>query len=176
MHNTHPLLSYFPKESNWRSWLYGIGWTPKTYTAEDGTVVSWHELRSRSGVYRDTWGVEATFTGGCGILIALGMLILSRHIAGSVAVYGVPKAQITNAGHLGNVCVRVDSGSCEIVDVRLAYLNSEHDHEPVLLWRHDALDPSRRTQLSIYLVKASDETNVFLFYAIHYFESQEYAR
>jgi hypothetical protein len=175
MHDTHPLLSYFPKESTWSSWLYGTGWTPKTYTAEDGTVVSWHELRC-IGVYRDTWGVEATFTGGYGIFLELSVLILSRHIAGSVAVYVAPKAQVTNAGHLGNVCIRVDSGPCQIVDVQLAYLNSEYDHEPVLLWRHDALDPSRRTHLSVYLVEASDETNVFLFNAIHYFESQEYAR
>jgi hypothetical protein len=174
MHDTHPLLSYFPKESTTNSRRYGTGWTPKAYTAKDGTVVSWHELRSQDEFY--TWGVDATFTGGSGISVELSVLILSRNIAGSVAVYGAPKAHITNAGHLSNVCIQVDYDPCQVVDVRLAYLNSEHDNEPVLLWRHDALDPSRRTYLSISLVEASDETSVFPFKAIHYFEPQEYSR
>jgi hypothetical protein len=69
MHDTHPLLSYYPKESiptcgGWRcATSEAFGWTPRTYTAEDGAVVSWHELRSSSEFYRNTWGVEATFTG-----------------------------------------------------------------------------------------------------------------
>jgi hypothetical protein len=63
------------------------------------------------------------------------------------------------------------------VDVPHAYLNSEHHHESVLLWRHDALDPFRSTHLSIRLVKAdSDDTSVFPFKGIHYLEPQEYAR
>jgi hypothetical protein len=82
MHDTHPLLSYFPKEpvatcSGWRCGNNEFGWTPRTYAAEDGTLVSWHELRSRSESYRNTWGVEATFTGGSGISVEPGVLVLS---------------------------------------------------------------------------------------------------
>jgi hypothetical protein len=83
MHDTHPLLSYFPKEpvptcSGW--WCRDsetLGWTPKTYTAEDRTIVSWHELRSRSAFYGNTWGVEATFTGGFTLPFKLSFFILS---------------------------------------------------------------------------------------------------
>ncbi|KAG8748338.1 hypothetical protein FRC10_005885 [Ceratobasidium sp. 414] len=119
------------------------GWMPKTYRAEDGTVVSWHELKSRDEWNKDLWGVETTITGKL---------------------------------DTGQICVRIDSGGCEIVDVQHAYLNWEHHHESVLLWRHDALDPSRKTHVAIRLMKTvSDETSVFPFKAIHYLEPQEYS-
>ncbi|KAG8679253.1 hypothetical protein FRC08_017103, partial [Ceratobasidium sp. 394] len=158
MHDTHLLLSYYPIPHCSGPWCPGTGWMPRTYRAEDGTVVSWHELKSRDEWNKDLWGVEATIT------------------AGAVAIYGIPKAHITDTDFLSHICVRIDFGDCEIVDVQHAYLNSEHHHESVLLWRHDALDPSRRTHVAIRLVKtASDETSVFPFKAIHYFEPQEYS-
>jgi hypothetical protein len=92
-------------------------------------------------------------------------------------VYGVPKAHITDTDSLSYVCVKIDSGPCEIVDVRHAYLNAEHHHESVLLWRNDALDPSRKTHISIRLVKTwSGSISMFPFKAIHYYEQQEYSR
>lgn len=66
MHSTHPLLSYWPSTPvpacGYSSWCRS-GWTPRTYTAEDGTIVSWHELKSRGESYVGQWGVEAVFTG-----------------------------------------------------------------------------------------------------------------
>ncbi|KAB5587876.1 hypothetical protein CTheo_8681 [Ceratobasidium theobromae] len=155
MHDTHPLLSYWPRMPP--SW-FRSGWLAKTYTAEDGSVVSWHELRSRSEENRDQWGVDATIT------------------AGAVMVYGIPKAHITDTDYLSYICVRLNSGPCEIVDVQHAYLNAEHHDESILLWRNDMLDPYRATHISIRLVKTtSGSTTVFPFKAIHYYELQEYS-
>ncbi|KAF8605928.1 hypothetical protein BDV93DRAFT_521271 [Ceratobasidium sp. AG-I] len=160
MHDTHPLLSYWPNTpvpSCGSSYWCRSGWTPRTYTAEDGTIVSWHELKSRSEWGIEKWGVEATFT------------------AGAVAVYGIPKAHISSTDHLSSICVRIDSGPCEVVDLRHAYLNWEHHHESVLLWKHHALDPSRATHLSVRLMKTGEnDLAVLPFKDIHYFESQEY--
>ncbi|KAG8736275.1 hypothetical protein FRC12_017705 [Ceratobasidium sp. 428] len=66
MHDTHPLLSYNPKTPTsclfwW--WCSESGWTPKTYRAENGTVVSWHQLKSAAEWGRNTWGVETIITG-----------------------------------------------------------------------------------------------------------------
>lgn len=181
VHDTHPLLSYWPNMpvpacvfSNWcRS-----GWTPRTYTAEDGSIVSWHELKSRDEWSIEKWGVEATFTGESVLLVVIIVLIIWIDIAaGAVAVYGIPKAHIPNTDHLSSICVRVDSGPCEVVDLRHAYLNWEHHHESVLLWQNHALDPSRATHLSVRLMKTGENNMAVLpFKDIHYFEPQEYAR
>ncbi|KAG8701256.1 hypothetical protein FRC09_005476 [Ceratobasidium sp. 395] len=161
MHDTHPLLLYTPKAPAsclfwW--WCSESGWTPKTYRAENGTVVSWHQLKSTTEWGRNTWGVETTIT------------------AGSVVIYGIPKAHITDTNLLSQICVQVNSGPCRMVDMQHAYLNSEHQDEAVPLWRDDALDPSHKTRLSIRLVEIdSGRTSVFPFKAIHYFEPQGYA-
>ncbi|KAG8684769.1 hypothetical protein FRC08_013501, partial [Ceratobasidium sp. 394] len=164
MHDTHPLLSYTPKPAMscilW--WCShddnSSGWTPKTFRAENGTIVSWHQLKSRDESGRHIWGVEATVT------------------AGSIAVYGIPRAHITKTDLLSQICIQIDSGPCQMVDVQHAYLNSEHHQESVLLWQYDALDPSRKTHLSIRLAETGDgRTSVFPFKAIHYFEPQQYA-
>lgn len=161
MHDTHPLISYWPNvpvPACASSRGCQTGWTPRTYTAEDGKIVSWHELKSRDEWSIEKWGLQATFT------------------AGAVAIYGIPKAHISSTDHLSSVCVRVDSGPCEIVDLRHAYLNWEHHHESVLLWKHHALDPSRTTHLSVHLMKTGgDELAILPFKEIHYFEAQGYA-
>ncbi|KAG8762323.1 hypothetical protein FRC11_009848 [Ceratobasidium sp. 423] len=162
MHDTHPLLSYWPREpitsGSWRA-PFISGWLPKTYTAEDGTRVSWHELQSRDEEERDRWGVDATVT------------------AGAVALYGIPKAHITDTDYLGSICIRIDTGPCEIVDIKHAYLNVEHHHEAVLLWRHDALDPGRKTHIAVRLTGAGNQRmTVFPFKEFRYFEKQEYSR
>ncbi|CAE6464226.1 unnamed protein product [Rhizoctonia solani] len=161
MHNTHPLLSYWPREpinsGSWRT-PFVSGWTPKTYTAEDGIRVSYHELQSRDEEGRDRWGVDAMIT------------------AGAVALYGIPKAHITDSDYLSSICVRIDSGPCEIVDVKHAYLSEEHHHEAVLLWRNDALDPDHKTHVAIRLGEAkSERMTVFPFKELRYYEKQEYS-
>ena len=181
MHNTHPLLSYWPNTlvpACGSSYGCRSGWTPRTYTAEDGTIVSWHELKSRSEWGIEKWGVEATFTGRFMVLIIVIFLITCSDIsAGAVAVYGIPKAHISSTDHLSSICIRIDSGPCEVVDLRHAYLNWEHHHESVLLWKHHALDTSRTTHLSVRLMKTDQNDLAILpFKDIHYFEPQEYAR
>ncbi|KAG8742368.1 hypothetical protein FRC11_014403, partial [Ceratobasidium sp. 423] len=161
MHDTHPLLSYWPKEPISSGWPWSpdpSGWFSKSYTAEDGSRVSWHELQSRGEPNQDEWGVDANIT------------------AGAIAIYGIPKAHITQTELFSDVCVRVDSGPCEIIDVKHAYLNAEHHHEAVLLWQNQALDSYQQTHISIRLVKTGDSNlRVFPFKSIHYFEQQEYA-
>ncbi|CAE6413048.1 unnamed protein product [Rhizoctonia solani] len=162
MHDTHPLLSYSPKDpvsSGWWPWSPGSsGWFSKTYMAEDGSRVSWRELQSRGESNLDEWGVDATIT------------------AGVVAIYGIPKAHITATDSLSDICVRVDSGPCETIDVKHAYLNAEHRHEAVLLWRNQALDSFRQTHISVRLVKTGgSDLRVFPFKAFHYYETQEYS-
>lgn len=97
-------------------------------------------------------------------------------LAGAVALYGIPKAHITDTDYLSYVCIQINSGPCEIVDVQHAYLNTEHHDESVLLWQNDALDPSRSTDISIRLLKTSSGSmSVFPFKALHYYEPQEYS-
>ncbi|QRV88973.1 hypothetical protein RhiJN_16991 [Ceratobasidium sp. AG-Ba] len=167
MHNTHPLLYYRPipqsPDCSSLECMSRTGWTPRIYRAEDGTVVSGHELKSTNEQNRDQWGVEAIITG-------------KLTCSGSVAVYGIPKAHITNTDYLGPICVLINSSRCEVVDVQNAYLNAESVHEPVLLWRHDALDSSRKTRIAVRLIKTTEsEITVFPFKAIKYYEPQEYA-
>ncbi|CAE6440340.1 hypothetical protein ACGC1H_003580 [Rhizoctonia solani] len=162
VHDTHPLLSYWPKEPvSAGLWPWSpdpSGWLSKTGLAEDGSRVSWHELRSRGESNQDKWGIDITVT------------------AGVVALYGVPKAYIAEIDSLSNVCVQVDSGPCDIVDVKHAYLRIEDHHEAVLLWRNQSLDPYQQTRISIRLVKmGGNNLKVFPFQAIHYFEQQEYS-
>ncbi|CEL61721.1 hypothetical protein RSOLAG1IB_04471 [Rhizoctonia solani AG-1 IB] len=165
MHDTHPLLSYWPRapvSSSWPWWPWSSeisGWFNKTYKAEDGSLVSWHELQSRDEVNQSEWGLDATIT------------------AGVVAIYGIPKAYITGNFHLSNICVRIDSGPCEVVDVQHAYLNTEHHSEAVLLWRNEALDPYEQTHISVQLIQRgeSGSLKVFPFKAIRYWEQQEYS-
>ncbi|CAE6474391.1 unnamed protein product [Rhizoctonia solani] len=170
IHDTHPLITYSPvgavarypcTRNCWES--LASGWSAKTYTDEDGYVVSWHELKSRDEWNRGNWGLDVTITG-------------ARLQAGAVALYGIPKAHITDVDYLSYVCVRINSGPCEIVDVKHAYLNTEHHHESVLMWRNDALDPYRRTHISIRLVKIqSSSMSIFPFKAIRSYEAQEYS-
>ncbi|KAF8674695.1 hypothetical protein RHS04_07044 [Rhizoctonia solani] len=164
MHDTHPLLSYWPREpvSSGSSKIpFEFGWSPKTYTAEDGSRVTWHELRSRDQENRDRWGVDATI----------------KAAAGVVELYGVPKAHITDTDYLSPICVRINSGNCEIVDLKHAYLETNHRHEAVLLWRSDALDPDLRTHIAVRLVESEGkDMSVFPFKEIRYFEKQEYSR
>ncbi|KAL5633134.1 hypothetical protein ACGC1H_003581 [Rhizoctonia solani] len=165
IHDTHPLISYSPMGSiasgpcTGNCWVsHASGWSAKTYTDEGGHVVSWHELKSRNEWSQDQWGIDLTVT------------------AGAVALYGIPKAHITDVDYLSYICVRINSGPCEVVDVKHAYLNAEHHHESVLMWRNDALDPYRETHISVRLVKAqSPSMSVFPFKAIHYYEFQEYS-
>ncbi|QRV88972.1 hypothetical protein RhiJN_16990 [Ceratobasidium sp. AG-Ba] len=162
MHNTHPLLSYHPTPQSSDCSLLGcspqMGWAPRTYRAEDGNVVSWHELKSRNEQNIEQWGVETSI------------------VAGSVGVYGIPKAHITSTDYLSHICIAIDFGRCEAVDVQRAYLNTKHEHESVLLWRHDALDSSRTTRIAVRLLKTTaNEMNVFPFKAIEYYEPQEYS-
>lgn len=95
---------------------------------------------------------------------------------GAVALYGIPKSHFVNVYNLSPICVQIDSGQCDPVDIQHAYLSSDHNHESVLLWKHDALDPTRVTRLSIRLLKADGVLRIFPFKSIHYFEPQEYAR
>ncbi|KAH7335170.1 hypothetical protein B0J17DRAFT_65525 [Rhizoctonia solani] len=162
MHDTHPLLSYSPKvpvSPGWWPWSpASSGWFSKTYMAEDGSRVSWRELQSRGESNLDEWGVDATIT------------------AGVVAIYGIPKAHIAETNSLSDICVRIDSGPCEIVDVKHAYLNTGHHHEAVLLWRNQALDSHRQTRISVRLVKTGGSNlRSFPFKAFHFLENQEYA-
>ncbi|KAJ1306915.1 hypothetical protein OPQ81_007898 [Rhizoctonia solani] len=165
MHDTHPLLSYLPAGAIARYPCTGrclpslsSGWSVKTYVDEDGSNVSWHELKSRNEWNKDQWGFDVTI------------------IAGAVALYGIPKAHITDVDYLSYVCVQIDLGPCEIVDVQHAYLNTGHHHESVLMWRNDALDPFRKTRISVRLVKnLSSSMSVFPFKALRYYELQEYS-
>ncbi|CAE6352687.1 unnamed protein product [Rhizoctonia solani] len=161
MHNTHPLLSYWPREpisSGSSKTPFKFGWFPKTYTAEDGTRETWHELRSRDQEDRNRWGVDATIK------------------AGVVELYGAPKAHITETDNLSPICVRIDSGHCELVDLKHAYLDTEHHQEAVLLWRNDSLDPDRKTHFAVRLVKSEgQDMTAFPFKEIRYFGKQEYS-
>ncbi|CAE6428898.1 unnamed protein product [Rhizoctonia solani] len=165
MHDTHPLVSYSPVGAIARYPCterclpsLASGWSAKTYAGEDGAIVSWRELKSRNEWNKDKWGLDVSI------------------IAGAVALYGIPKAHITDVDYLSYVCVQINSGPCEIVDVKHAYLNAEHHHESVLMWQNDALDPFQKTHISIRLVKTqSSSMSVFPFKAIHYYESQEYS-
>ncbi|CAE7151037.1 unnamed protein product, partial [Rhizoctonia solani] len=162
MHDTHPLLTYWPKEpvsSGLWPWSSDLsGWFRKTATDKDGSRVSWHELRSQGESTQDKWGIDVTVT------------------AGVVVLYGAPRAHITETDSLSNICVQVDSGPCEIVDVKNTYLSVENHHEAVLLWRNQGLDPYQRTHISIRLVKSGgNNLKIFPFKSIHYFEQQEYS-
>ncbi|CAE6382105.1 unnamed protein product [Rhizoctonia solani] len=165
MHDTHPLISYRPVGAIARypcpARCFPIdasGWSSKTYTDEHGSIVSWHELRSRDEWDKNAWGIDVTI------------------IAGAVAIYGIPKAHIPDIDYLSYVCVQINSGPCTIVDVKHAYLNAEHHHESVLMWQNDALDPSQKTRVSVRLVKTtSTSMSVFPFKAIRYYEPQEYS-
>ncbi|QRV74201.1 hypothetical protein RhiJN_02215 [Ceratobasidium sp. AG-Ba] len=167
MHDTHPLLTYYPTQrvpgcDTFWCWITGqitegSGWTAKTYHAEDGKLVSWHELELNGNQFgRNQWGVEATLT------------------AGSVAVYGVPKAHIPFTKRLSKLCIRINSGQCEIVDVQHAYLNRKHEHESVLLWKYDALDPSQETRIAVRPFNPSNG-EIFAFKSIEYHEPLEHA-
>lgn len=80
MHDTHPLLSYVPGMPTtectfWWWWCQSQnGWIPRTYRAEDGSIVSWHELKSENDDNMREWGVQATFTGKL-IFVVLGTLV-----------------------------------------------------------------------------------------------------
>ncbi|KAJ1306926.1 hypothetical protein OPQ81_007909 [Rhizoctonia solani] len=143
IHDTHPLLSYSPKEPVSSGWW---PWSPEPIWV------------SRGESNQDEWGVDVTMT------------------AGAVALYGVPKAHITEYDSLSDACVRIDSGPCEIIDIKHAYLNVENPDKPVLLWQNQALDAYRLTKLSIRLVKTDEsKLRVFPFKSIHYYEPQEYS-
>ncbi|CAE6464911.1 unnamed protein product [Rhizoctonia solani] len=161
MHDTHPFLSYSPPVSLGRS-NKRPAWTAKVHTAEDGSVTSWHELESHNAADQDQWGVSTKIK------------------SGAVAIYGAPSAyiDIENRDILGFVCVRLDLGLCETVDLKTIYENEGYHskYEPVLLWRNDALDPSRETRISIRLVKSPTRSGtVFPFKSINYFEEKGYA-
>ncbi|KAF8752763.1 hypothetical protein RHS01_07199 [Rhizoctonia solani] len=163
MHDTHPLLSYWPREpvSSGSSKIpFEFGWSPKTYTAEDGSRVTWHELRSRDQENRDRWGVDATI----------------KAAAGVVELYGVPKAHITDTDYLSPICVRINSGNCEIVDLKHAYLETIIDTKQYC---------SGKMMLSIRISGLTllfgwsnqrGKTCPFPFKEIRYFEKQEYSR
>ncbi|KAJ1306916.1 hypothetical protein OPQ81_007899 [Rhizoctonia solani] len=162
MHDTHPLLSYLPEQpalsSLWSRSSDSSGWFSKTYMSEDGSRVSWHELHSRGESNQDQWGIDVTIT------------------AGAVALYGIPKAHIAESDSLSDVCVQIDSGACEAIDIKHAYLNAEHHYGAVLLWQNQALDPYQQTQISVRLMKTDEsKLKVFPFKAIHYYERQEYS-
>ncbi|EUC59801.1 transmembrane protein, putative [Rhizoctonia solani AG-3 Rhs1AP] len=148
MHDTHPLLSYSPTT------LLG---SAKVHTVDDGSTISWHEIKSHS-----EGGVETKIR------------------AGAVAIYGAPSAYIETRESLGSVCIRLDRGRCETVNLKTVYANQrefiQNESEPVLLWRNDRLDPSHETRVSIQLVNASSgATTTFPFKSINYREAQEYS-
>ncbi|KAG8707542.1 hypothetical protein FRC11_007347 [Ceratobasidium sp. 423] len=158
IHDTHPLLSYFPEPpSKWLFWKTSP-WSAKVHTAKDGTTISWHEVESHDEEDRDQWGVSTKIQ------------------AGAVAIYGAPSAYIEKRDNLGPVCVQLDVGPCEILDLKTIYLNQGEfvQREPVLLWRNDGLDPSRETRVSIRLVKSPAGTEIFFpFKSINFFEGQD---
>ncbi|KAF8757708.1 hypothetical protein RHS01_03186 [Rhizoctonia solani] len=162
MHDTHPLLSYFPPTTS-DPLAKTPAWLAKVHTADDGTVTSWHELRSHNEGGQDH------------------LRVVTKIKAGAVAVYGAPSAYVEqNRYDLGFICVQLDLGLCEVVDLKTIYANHQQKYrvkrEPVLLWRSDVLDSSRETLISIRQVKASTGTGtVFPFKSINYFEAQEYA-
>ncbi|KAG8712637.1 hypothetical protein FRC11_014637, partial [Ceratobasidium sp. 423] len=159
MHDTHPLLSYSPPVSSKRS-TKTPAWIAKVHTAENGAVTSWHELKSNQAEDQNQSG------------------IVTRIRAGAVAIYGAPGAYIENQDMLGFVCVRLDLGLCEIVDLKTIYANQRYhtQHEPALLWRNDALDSSRETLVSIRLARVpTGAKKVFPFKSINYFEEKGYA-
>jgi hypothetical protein len=118
------------------------------------------------------------------------MLVSSSHtkivtfnwLAGAVAIYGAPNAYVErNRYDLGFVCVRLDLGLCEVVDLKTIYANNQQKYyarpEPVLLWYSDTLDPSRETLVSIHQVKGPTGTGtVFPFKSMNYFEQKEYTK
>ncbi|CAE6515082.1 unnamed protein product, partial [Rhizoctonia solani] len=154
MHDTHPMLSYSSATPKWAFWR-SFPWSAKIHTAEDGTTVSWHEFKSS-----EEGGVDTKIR------------------AGVVAIYGAPSAYINNQDSLGLVCVRLDSGPCETIDLQTIYANQKQLvwHEPILLWRNHALDPNRETRVSIHSIKTSTgAATIFPFKSINYFEEQEYS-
>ncbi|KAL5633123.1 hypothetical protein ACGC1H_003572 [Rhizoctonia solani] len=157
MHDTHPLLSYAPTTpSGWLLWKT-FPWSAKVHTIEDGPTTSWHEIKSHN---------EGS--------------IETKIRAGAVAVYGAPSAYIENRESLGSVCIRLDRGLCETVNLKTVYANQrelvQDESKPILLWRNDRLDPSRETRVSIQLVKASSgAATTFPFKSINYLEEQEYS-
>ncbi|CAE6440294.1 unnamed protein product [Rhizoctonia solani] len=154
MHDTHPMLSYSPAApSKWVFWR-SASWSAKVHITEDGTAVSWHEFKSNGD-----GSVETNIR------------------AGAVAIYGVPSAYIDNRASLGYVCVQLDSGPCDTIDLKTIYANQKDiQHEPVLLWQNNALDPSCETHVIIRSVKMSTGTaTIFPFKSIHYLEEQEYS-
>ncbi|CAE6413145.1 unnamed protein product [Rhizoctonia solani] len=160
IHDTHPLLSYSPPVSSNPLAVTPV-WLAKVHTDEDGSVTSWHELKSHNEGDQSQWRVETKIK------------------AGAVAIYGAPSAYIDEAGYsLGFVCVRLDFGLCETVDLAMIYAN-QRDHagrESVLLWRNDALDPSRETHVSIRLVQGPTKSGTFFpFKSINYLEPKEYS-
>ncbi|KAH7335160.1 hypothetical protein B0J17DRAFT_65047 [Rhizoctonia solani] len=160
IHDTHPLLSYSPSVSSNPLAVTPV-WLAKVHTAEDGSVTSWHELKSHNEGDQSQWRVETKIK------------------AGAVAIYGAPGAYVDEARYsLGFVCVRLNLGLCETVDLKTIYANQRNhaQREPVLLWRGNALDPSRETHVSIHLVKATTGTGTFFpFKSINYLEEQEYS-
>ncbi|EUC59799.1 hypothetical protein RSOL_323570 [Rhizoctonia solani AG-3 Rhs1AP] len=156
MHDTHPMFSYSPSPpSKWVFWR-SASWSAKVHVAEDGTAMSWHEFKSSDGGSVET-----------------------KIRAGAVVIYGVPSAYIDNRDNLGYVCVQLDSGPCETIDLKTIYANQKDliRHEPVLLWRNDTLDSSRETHVVIRSVKMPTGTvTIFPFKSIHYLEEQEYSR
>ncbi|CUA78351.1 hypothetical protein RSOLAG22IIIB_13085 [Rhizoctonia solani] len=154
MHDTHPMLSYFPAiPSKWVFWRVSP-WSAKIHTADDGVTTSWHELKS------DNEGSVET-----------------KIRAGAVAIYGAPRAYIEHQS-LGVLCIRLDQGLCKVINLGPIYASQwgQHGSKPVLLWRDDTLDPSRETRVSIQLVKASNGAETtFPFKSINYREEQEYS-
>ncbi|CAE6402030.1 unnamed protein product [Rhizoctonia solani] len=161
MDDTHPLFSYSPPTTS-DPLAATPAWLARVHTADDGTVMSWHELRSHNEGDQDEWRVG------------------SKIKAGAVAIYGAPNAYVErNRYDLGFVCVRLDLGLCEVVDLKTIYANNQQKYyarpEPVLLWYSDALDPSRETLVSIHQVKGPTGTGtVFPFKSMNYFEQKEY--
>ncbi|CAE6457331.1 unnamed protein product [Rhizoctonia solani] len=96
MHDTHPMLVYAPPVSMNR--LAGTPtWSTKVHSAEDGSIMSWHELESQDvyGGDQDQWGIKTKTT------------------TRADAVYGVPGAYISNQDNLGFICAQLDLGFCE---------------------------------------------------------------
>ncbi|CAE7053246.1 unnamed protein product [Rhizoctonia solani] len=154
MHDTHPMLSYSPIPSKWEFWRWSP-WSARLHTSEDGATTSWHEFNSNEEGYVET-----------------------KIKAGAIAVYGAPSAYIENRDRLGFACVQLDLGACETIDLKTIYANQKDlvRHEPVLLWRNDALDPSHQTRVSIRSAKTfTGIATIFPFKSIHYREEQEYS-
>jgi len=99
-------------------------------------------------------------------------------VAGSVALYGVPKHDIDQNLRPTPLCVRIDHGLCENIDMEHPYLNADNNDESILLWYSHALNPERDTHLSIHAasVGGSGGPRGFAFQRIEYGEEKEYSR